>query len=142
MNLELLRSSILAAARFHFSRSGGPGGQNVNKVNSRVEVRVTLKDLDGLTAAERQHLLIVLSNRITGTNEPQLVLFSSEERSQLENKLRALQRLESLIITAARVPKKRKKTKPSRTERENRLKKKHHVSQKKSRRRLSNFDHE
>lgn len=127
-----LKSSIAEQAQLHFSHSGGPGGQNVNKVNSRVEIRIQLDKLEGLSDAERQRLASVLSNRITSQGE--LVLFVDEERSQFDNRSRAFQRLEQLILSAAKIPKVRKPTKPTKASREQRLVHKKLVSLKKSRR--------
>ncbi|WP_304244478.1 alternative ribosome rescue aminoacyl-tRNA hydrolase ArfB, partial [Gracilinema caldarium] len=113
-----LHSSILEHAQLQFSRSGGPGGQNVNKVNSRVEIRIHIDELQGLSDAELQRLRTVLSNRITNSGE--LVLTASDERSQLDNRDLAFQRLEQLISSAAKLPKQRKPTKPTRASREQR----------------------
>lgn len=129
-----LHSSILEHAQFHFSRSGGPGGQNVNKVNSRVEIRIHIDELQGLSDAELQRLRTVLSNRITNNGE--LVLTASDERSQLDNRDLVLQRLEQMISSAAKLPKQRKPTKPTRASREQRIVHKKRTSIKKSRRRF------
>ena len=129
-----LRASIAEYARLNFSRSGGPGGQNVNKVNSRVEIRIQLDDLEGLSEAERQRLRTILSNRITTDGE--LVLFVSDERSQLENKGRAFRRLEQLVLSAAKLPKQRRPTQPTRASREQRLLHKKLTGLKKTRRRF------
>jgi len=129
-----LRSSIEEHAQLRFSRSGGPGGQNVNKVNSRVEIRIHIDELQGLSEAERQRLTSVLSNRITTQGE--LVIFVDNERSQLDNKVLAFQRLEQLIKNAAKLPKQRKATSPTKASREQRLLHKKLASAKKSRRRF------
>jgi ribosome-associated protein len=129
-----LHASIMEFAKLQFSRSGGPGGQNVNKVNSRVEIRIHIDELQGLSDAERQRLKTVLSNRITTQGE--LVLFVDEERSQLDNRSRAFMRLEQLILSAAKLPKTRKPTIPTRASREQRLVHKKLLSLKKSRRRF------
>lgn len=134
MDLVRLRASLASHATMQFSRSGGPGGQNVNKVNSRVEIRIKLDELQGLSDAERQRLKSVLSNRIT--SEGDLVLFVSDERSQLDNRVLAFKRLEGLILQAARLPKERKPTKPTKASREQRLLHKKLESLKKSRRRF------
>lgn len=133
MNTALLLQSIHAFAKADFSRSGGPGGQNVNKVNTKVTLRINLNDLNGLNDAETERLKETLSSRITGSGE--LIITASEERSQLTNLKRAFARLESLIINSARLPRKRRPTKPSKAAREERLRSKRRRSQTKAERR-------
>jgi ribosome-associated protein len=132
MNLNLLKQSIHSYAEAVFSRSGGPGGQNVNKVNTKVTLRLRLNELNGLTEAEQERVKMLLSNRITGNGE--IVISSDEERSQRINLERAYFRMESLIIAAARLPKKRKPTKPSKAAREKRLETKRRQGLKKAER--------
>ena len=130
--------SIHNAARADFSRSGGPGGQNVNKVNTKVTLRVHLDQLAGLNDAEITRLRETLASRITGEGE--LVVTASEERSQRINLERAYARMESLIINAARLPRLRRPTKPSKAAREERLHSKRRQSQIKTGRRFTPED--
>ena len=134
VNTLLLRQSIYASAKADFSRSGGPGGQNVNKVNTKVTLRLGLDDLAGLNDAEAERLRETLASRLT--SEGEILITASEERSQRVNLERAYARMETLIINAARLPRPRRPTKPSRAAREERLHSKHRQARKKAERRL------
>jgi len=131
VNTVLLRQSIRNASEISFSRSGGPGGQNVNKLNTKVTLRLRLSFIDGLSDAELERVREVLANRISGGDE--IVISSDEERSQRTNLERAYFRVEALISPAARLPKHRRPTKPSKAAREQRL----HVKQLQSRKKAS-----
>ena len=134
MDIFLLRQSIRNSAEISFSRSGGPGGQNVNKVNSKVMLRLMLSLLEGLSEAELARLRETLGSRLSHGDNEELIINSSEERSQKINLERSYARAEALIIASARLPKKRKPTKPSAAARENRLRIKRFHGEKKSRR--------
>jgi ribosome-associated protein len=134
MDTTRLHQSILDNAAITYSRSGGPGGQNVNKVNTKVTLRVRLDALDGLSEAEMKHLREQLASRLTGEGE--IVINASEERSQRTNQERAFARMIAMINAGARIPKFRRPTTPSKAAREKRLDIKRQQSLKKSGRRF------
>jgi len=132
MNSMLLHQSIHSFAEAGFSRSGGPGGQNVNKVSTKVTLRLRISELLGLSEAEIERAKSVLANRLTKDGE--IVINSEEERSQRTNLERAYSRMEALVTAAAKLPKVRRPTKPSKAAKEKRLLAKRRQSQKKTER--------
>lgn len=93
------------------SRSSGPGGQNVNKVSSKVELRYNLLLTSILTQEEKEMIFVKLKNKINKENE--IILVSQSERTQLMNKIAVTEKFYDLISKALTVPIKRKNTRPT-----------------------------
>ena len=117
---------------FTFSRSGGPGGQHVNKVNTRVTLWFNIKNSPSLTDRQKARILRNLSTRINKENILRVV--SYRHRSQAANKTSAIARFIELIQKALTIARPRKKTKMPKAARERRLAAKKHRSQIKQRR--------
>jgi ribosome-associated protein len=122
---------------FQTSRSSGPGGQNVNKVNSRVELRFDIPGSALLTDGQKEVLLKKLASRLT--SEGILIVASQTSRSQLNNRELAVQKLDALLRAALRPVKKRKPTKPTKASEEKRLQRKKQQGEKKTQRRVNNI---
>lgn len=99
-----------AELEYAASRSGGPGGQNVQKTSSRVTIRWNISQSPSLDEHMRTRLLHRLANRLVGEGE--IILHVDSERSQLQNKMIARERLAEVIKRALHIEKKRIKTKP------------------------------
>lgn len=119
--------------RFTFSRASGPGGQHVNKVNTKATLRWPVSTTGNLPEDVRERFVARYRRRIT--TEGDLVLSSQRFRDQGRNVADCLAKLRDMVEQVATAPKKRKPTKPSRGSRERRLEGKRQTSQRKQSRR-------
>ena len=126
MNKDLLLQEL----KFRAVRSGGAGGQHVNKVSTKVELSLNLYSSRAFNESEKERLYKKLNKRLTSENK--LLVQCDESRSQRKNREIAEDRLLKLIEEALKVPKKRKKTSPSKASVEKRLKTKRVVAMKKT----------
>ncbi len=119
----------LAELDFEFSRSSGPGGQNVNKVNTKVTLQWSVRESPSLPDGVRERFVAKYRTRIN--NRGQLVIHSQRFRNRGRNVSDCLSKLREMVLSVAEPPKKRKRTRPSRASRERRLNDKKQRSQKK-----------
>ena len=118
-----------------FVRSSGPGGQNVNKVSSAVQLRFNVVASHALTDDVRQRLIKLAGNRMTATGE--LVIAAQRFRNQAQNRTDARERLAALIRAALHPPKQRRKTRPTAASKRRRLETKKRRSEIKQTRRVN-----
>lgn len=129
INPELLHPEIV----FQTARSGGKGGQNVNKVETKVELRLDILNSSVLTDEQKAFLQQKLANKIT--NEGVLILYHQTERSQLANKEKVVKKFNRLIKEAFTVPRSRRATRPTLASKRRRIQSKKQRSETKKMRR-------
>ena len=123
----------LSELRFKFRRSSGPGGQNVNRLNTAVELQFDFVHSAVLSDEQRQQIAEKLAARLNSTGT--LSIQSERFRTQGRNRADCLNKLAALLVEAFKKPPKREKTKPSRAAQAHRLdSKRRHSEKKKSRR--------
>lgn len=120
--MQLNEKEILKEVVFKTSRSGGKGGQNVNKVSTKVELVFHIENSLSFTDEQKQLLLDMLSNQID--SEGFLHVVSQASRSQLENKMIAIAKFFKLLKSAFVIKKTRKASKPTKSAIDKRIKSK------------------
>jgi ribosome-associated protein len=128
-NLIPKAEALISELLFSASRSSGPGGQNVNKVNSKVTLKWDVFRSGLLDEHQREIVVRKLASRLT--KEGILVLTAQDKRSQLQNKEEVISKLNQLLVKAFTPKKVRKKTKPGKAAHQARIKDKKQRSEKK-----------
>lgn len=119
MNRIPQASDLAHELTFSTSRSSGPGGQNVNKVNTKVSLRIDLRHSHVLTDEEKTLVITKLASRLT--HEGVLVITAQDKRSQSQNKDAVIGRLNKILVTVFTPRKSRKATKPTKSSRQRRM---------------------
>jgi ribosome-associated protein len=132
------KKGLMQELKFKAIRSSGAGGQHVNKVSSKVELTFDIANSKSLSAFEKERIINKLSSRLTKENV--LILQVDESRSQHKNKALVINRLFDLLENALKIEKKRKRTRPTKSSIEKRIRKKKKDALKKAHRRRPDLD--
>jgi ribosome-associated protein len=116
---ETLKKQLETELLFSATRSSGPGGQNVNKVNTQVELRFSFRNSNLFSDDEKDRIFLKLKNKIN--SEGELILTSQTARTQLDNKENVIEKFYELIEKALTIQKKRLKSRPTAASRLKRL---------------------
>jgi len=138
--LVISRSVQIPEREFHwqFARSGGPGGQHVNKTSTKAVLRWNTRDSPSLPDGVRRRFLETYRTRINQDGE--LLLTSDQYRSQSQNIEDCLERLRTMLLAVLHPPKKRRATRPTRASKERRLTQKKQTGSKKRLRKKPRLD--
>lgn len=136
--LKIANRDYLPELLFTTSRSSGPGGQHVNKLETRVTLRFKPANSYVLTEDEKLHLISKWATKLT--NDGDFVIHSEKHRTQLRNKEDTIDKFRQALVKAFTIPKPRKATKPSRGVVRRRLESKKKLSEKKNRRKPPEMD--
>jgi len=123
MTIDEMKERIPAGQiKFSTSKSSGPGGQNVNKVNTKVEARLKIAESYFLTQKERERILIILRNKIN--SEGELIVVSQSERTQFMNRRKAEEKLLKILAAAITEKTIRRASSPTNASKKERLEEK------------------
>ena len=127
--LRIQANDLIQELNFTASRSSGPGGQNVNKVSTKITLKFDVVNSSILSEEQKQLLLDKWRNKLT--KDGVLLLSAQDSRSQQQNKEEAVAKFDQLLRSAFTIPKARKATKPSKTAQQKRIAEKKQRGEKK-----------